>query len=217
MTVRVLVVDDHQLFRDGVRSLFDHDPGLPRIEVVAEADRARVAYGEAARPDVDVVMLDIGLEGTNGLSALRELKRRQVRAPVLMVSTYADDHVVAEAFACGAAGYVHKGDPAHTLAAAVRAVAGGRRWCGRELVPATSGANDAPAFDPLSPLSPRERESFRLLVRGYSSPRLARELGISVKTAETHRTHIFKKLRVRGIVDLIRFAARHGLIDAASG
>jgi two-component system response regulator DegU len=131
--VRVLVVDDHQLFRDGIRSLFDHDPGVPRLEVVAEADRAHAAYGAAARGDVDVVMLDIGLEGVHGLTALRELKRREVRAPVLMVSTYADDHVVAEAFSCGAAGYVHKNEAASALTAAVRTIAGGGRWVHPEL------------------------------------------------------------------------------------
>src|SRR5438309_9763471 len=100
--VRVLVVDDQSLFRDGIRSLLDHDPGGPRLEVVAEADGARAAIGAAASGDVDVIVLDIGLEGANGLAALRELKRRDVRMPVLMVATYADDHVVAEAFALGA-------------------------------------------------------------------------------------------------------------------
>jgi DNA-binding NarL/FixJ family response regulator len=212
VAIRVLLVDDHALFRDGLRALFAAIGGQPALEIAAEAGSAREAYVIAdRRVPVDVVVLDISLPGPDGLALLRELKRRGLEAPVLMLTMFEQPYLIASAFAAGARGYARKSDGAAQLVQAVRALAKGERWLPPSLAGQSLEHETRP--DPLAALSAREREIFGLLVRGHSSPDLARELGISVKTAEAHRTHIFRKLRVRGIVELVRFAAHHDLLD----
>jgi DNA-binding NarL/FixJ family response regulator len=203
---RVALVDDHPLFREGLRTLLEREED---IVVVGEADSARQAYELAESKRPDVIVLDMSLPGVDGVSATRELTRRLPGGRVLILSMHDERYLVSRALAAGATGYASKSQPPETVLEAVRCVARGERYIGPEIDPVEVQPEDE---GPIGPLSEREREVFHLLVRGFSNQRVAKELCISVKTVETHRTHIHHKLGVHSVAELLRFAARHGLL-----
>jgi two-component system, NarL family, response regulator NreC len=203
---RVALVDDHPLFRQGLRTLLEHEDDLC---VVGEAENARQAYELAEAQKPDVIVLDMSLPGVDGVAATRELQRRVPGGRVLILSMHDEKYLVSRAIAAGASGYAIKTEPPERVVDAVRRVARGERY----LAPQIERLEEAPAdAGPLGTLSQREREVFQLLIRGFSNQRAAKELCISVKTVETHRTHIHRKLGVHSVAELIRFAARHGLL-----
>jgi DNA-binding NarL/FixJ family response regulator len=211
--IRLLLVDDHRLFRDGLKAILG---SYPDLTVVAEANDARSALELVETVEFDVVVLDITLPGSNGLALLRELKRRRVKQPALVLTMHQHGDMVADAFAAGAVSYALKHQSESELVEAVRSTA--RRvtylapQLSRELLPDASGASAAHGV--LETLSSREREIFDLIVRGNSNADIARQLFISVKTVETHRTRIMRKLDVHNVGELIRLAARHGFLAA---
>lgn len=211
--IRLLLVDDHRLFRDGLKAILG---SYPDLTVAAEASDARSALELAESIEFDVVVLDITLPGSNGLALLRELKRRRVKQPALVLTMHQHGDMVADAFAAGAVSYALKHQSEGELVEAVRSTA--RRvtylapQLSRELLPDASGASSAHGV--LDLLSSREREIFDLIVRGNSNADIARQLFISVKTVETHRTRIMRKLDVHNVGELIRLAARHGFLAA---
>ena len=163
-------------------------------------------------------MLDSSLPGTGGLSALRELLRRHPGCRVLVLSSQMAEDFAAEAFAAGAMGYTGKDGNADEIILAIREVGAGQRYLSPKLAVERVNQHllDRPAGDraPLDVLSAREREVFRLLVLGCSNEEVAERLRISRRTVETHRSRILKKLRVHSAVELLRLAARHGLIES---
>lgn len=209
----VFLVDDRELFREGLRLLLAHSG----FEIAGESSSAPHAYDavEAARPDVVVVSSD--LDGVGGTAVTRELVRRWPDAKVLMLSSRRDDDGVHQALAAGARGFALKQQPSAQVFEALRAVARGHVY----LAPAISHVvlqdhlrlrrGETTQAGPCDVLSRRERDVFELLVRGHPNRHIARMLGISPKTVETHRAHVLRKLGVHSIVDLIRFAARHQL------
>jgi len=208
--LRLMLVDDHNLFRDGLRMVLGRYDDL---EVVAEAADARqaLAAADASRPDV--VVLDVSLPGMDGVQAARELQRRQPAARLLVVSMHEREEDVARALAAGVRGYAFKSQRSDEVVEAIRAVGRGEQY-----VPPTVSRfvldellRAGAVGGPLAALSQREREVCHLLVRGLGNDAIAQQLCISVKTVETHRARILKKLRVHSIADLIRLAARHGL------
>jgi DNA-binding NarL/FixJ family response regulator len=214
--VRVALVDDHQLFREGLKALLTQQPDLT---VVAEASDARQAYGmiEAIHPDV--VVLDVGLPGVDGIAAARELRRRVPDGHVLILTMHDRQHdgerYAAAALAAGAAGYALKSQAPASLFDAIRAVARGETYVSPQLSVESVRAQMRGGFTstgPLAALSPREREVFDLIVRGFSNPGVATELCISVKTVETHRARIHRKFGVHSVAELVRYAALNGLI-----
>ncbi len=213
--IRILLVDDHRLFRDGLKAILG---SYADLSVVGEANDARTALELVDTPDFDVVVLDITLAGSNGLALLRELKRKRVRQPALVLTMHQHGDMVSEAFAAGAVGYALKHQSEDELVEAIRSTA--RRvtylapQLSRELLPGTGGAQHAVAPGVLNILSAREREIFDLIVRGHSNAAIAQQLFISVKTVETHRTRIMRKLDVHNVGELIRLAARHGFLAA---
>jgi DNA-binding NarL/FixJ family response regulator len=215
---RALLVDDHELFRAGLRSLLEAEPDF---EVVAEAASARQAYVEDARVGPDLAVIDIRLPGTDGIAATRELKRRDAKRKVVLLSAMADPQLVIDALNAGADGYTLKSQPAVEILAALRAVVDGGQCLPAGVTPevieqsrklARRGGDRS-----LDLLSSREREIFRLLVRGQTNGKIAQELCISVKTVESHREHIFKKLGAHSIVELVRLAAREHLLGEEAG
>jgi DNA-binding NarL/FixJ family response regulator len=212
VALRLLLVDDHQVFRDGFRALLATQTDL---SIVGEASDARQAFALAETAHPDVVVLDVSLPGMDGVAAVREISRRKPAARLMMLSMHDRDDDVARAMAAGARGYAFKSQPAAEVLDAIRAVGRGDRY----LPPRVSGfvvdeivrENGTGNGDSLGVLSKREREVFALLVRGLGNDGVARQLCISVKTVETHRARILKKLRVHSIADLVRFAARRGL------
>ncbi len=216
MTLRVAIVDTHPLYRAGLRmAISDHGRGL---EIVGEADSLRGAAALLANARPDVVVLDSSLPGTGGLSVLRQLLRRHPERRVLVLSAQVAEDFAAEAFAAGAMGYAGKDGTAEEIVAAIQEVGAGQRYLSPRLALERVNQHllERPAGDraPLDALSAREREVFRLLVLGCSNEEIAKQLRISRRTVETHRSRILKKLRVHSAVELLRLAARHGLISA---
>lgn len=212
MTVTVALVDDHIVFRDAFRTLL---ASTQEFSVVAEgADGQEVcALYEAKRPDV--VVMDVTLPGIDGLTATRELTSRHA-AKVLMLSAHAVHDYVSRAFAYGATGYALKSQPATAVVEALKAVARGERYLAPELpVSLLSSTRVRGRGTPgqLDGLSHREREVFDLVVRGYSNASISGALSISVKTVETHRANINRKLSVHSSTQLLRFAALRGLVS----
>lgn len=216
MALSVVIVDDHQLFRDGLRCVISHTQDMT---VVGEAADAREAYAvvEATKPDV--VVVDVGLHGINGIGVIRELIRRERKQKTLVLTMHAEEEFVGQALAAGATGYALKHQPQREIIDAIRDVAEDKVYLSPRISRGVvedylrMRTGERGPTGPLAVLSPREREVFDLLVRGYSNEGVSSELCISVKTVETHRAHILKKLRLHSLVELVRFAARHNLVS----
>lgn len=214
MPVRILIADDHEVVRRGVRAVLQDQPGW---SICGEAATGREAVALALALQPDVVVLDIGMPELNGLEAARQI-RRQGPVGIVVLTVHASDDVVAEVLATGADGYVLKEDAGHSLVTAIQAVLAHRGFLSKR-VRAVARRRPAPrAATPVgegrTSLTPREREVLQLLAEGASSKDVAARLGIAVRTAETHRARIMAKLDAHSIGDLVRFAIRNHMIDA---
>jgi DNA-binding NarL/FixJ family response regulator len=213
MSVRILIVDDHAVVRSGIRLLLAAEDDL---EPVGEAGTAREAIFEARSLKPDVVLMDVVMPDGNGLDAIPTLLHEHPDLKVLMLSMQDDPQYVRQAFAAGASGYVLKEAADTEVVAAVREVARGGRYVhpelGARLVAAETEEKRRAEEDPLSE---REREVLRLLALGHTNQEIAKQLYISVRTAETHRAHIMQKLRLGSRAELVRYALAHGLLEDA--
>jgi DNA-binding NarL/FixJ family response regulator len=209
--IRVVVVDDHAVVRSGLRLLLDAEDDL---EVVGEAGTTREAVFEVRAQKPDVVLLDVVLPGESGIEALPRLLHEAPDAKVLILSMQDDPSYVRQAFAAGASGYVLKEAADAEVVGAVRDVAAGGRYVhpalGARLVAAEAQEQAAAEADPLTD---REREVLRLLALGHTNQEIAKQLYISVRTAETHRAHIMQKLRLTSRAELVRHALAQGLLE----
>ena len=207
---RIALVDDHPLYREGLRAVLVSQPAM---EVVGEASVARDAVALASRATPDLVVIDVKLPDQSGASLTRELRHLQPRCKILALSMVEAPYSVMEMLRAGAAGYALKSQPTEEIVEAIRIVLRGGRYLAPRL---PSGQIDdlasGAATGPFDRLSPREREVFDLLIRGRSSERVAAALSIAPRTAETHRQNIMTKLGVHSIVELLRLAAQHGLL-----
>ncbi len=212
MTLNVVLIDDHRLFRDGLRTLIEQQGDL---KVVGEAEDARNAYPIIESTHPDVVLMDVALTTTSGIATTRELLRRMQDVRVLMLSMHGEADFVSQALSAGANGYALKTQSSGEILDAIRAVARGEMYLS-PLISRTvvedglklkRGENGQAG--PCHELSPREREVFDLLVRGFSNDSIAQSLCISVKTVETHRARILKKLKLHPLVEWVRFHAGH--------
>ena len=210
-SIRVLIVDDHAVVRSGLRHVLESEPD---IEVVAEAGDAQRALFEALESKPDIVLMDVVMPGKSGIEAISELLAHLSATRVLVLSMQDDAHYVREAFAAGASGYVLKEAADNELVAAVREVAAGGQYVhpalGARLVAADVEERKRVADDPLSE---REREVLRLLALGHTNQEIAKLLFMSVRTAETHRAHVMRKLGVTSRAELVRYAIGEGMLD----
>ena len=215
--MKLVLVDDHRLFREGLKALLTTQPDM---QLVGEASEAQDAYAVVDRTRPDVVVLDVALPMASGVSVAREVLRRQPQQRILALSMFADEEHVAQAFEVGVLGYASKDVSSTELFGAIRSVAHGQAY----LAPGISRvvldecmrirrAGHGPDT-PLHALTQREREIFDLAVRGLSNQDIASQLCISKRTVETHRGRIMRKLHVHSATDLVRLAARNGLLDA---
>ncbi len=205
--IRVVLADDHPLFRRGVRGLLDAAPG---IDVVGEAATGADALALVRRLLPDVLLLDLEMPGMTGVEVARALHAAGDAAAVLVLSAYDDETYVRELLDRGAAGYLTKEEAPERIVEAVRGVAAGQRgWF-------TAGVT-APA--PLTPgpasLSPREREVLALIAEGLDNPTVARRLFLSESTVKNHVTNIYDKIEVRTRAEAVAWAWRHGLVGGA--
>ena len=209
--MRVMLVEDHAVFRTALRELFAKKE--PTFEVVAEAATAQDAWRSAEEHRPDMTIMDLFLRGQSGLSATRELCRRQRGAKILILTAVDNACFVRESFAAGARGFALKEQTAEEIMGAMRVVAGGMRYLTPRFDPQLieEGKVESESEDGLfGRLSAREREIFDLVVAGHGNQQIANELFISIKTVETHRARINRKLGVHSGVELVRFAALHG-------
>lgn len=212
MGTRILIADDHQLFRQGLRALLDARSGL---DVVAEAENGRKAVELAAALAPDVVIMDLGMPEVDGVEATRRIVARSASTRVIVLSMHDERHFVAEALGAGASGYVLKDCAFDELDRALRAAEDGHVY----LSPAIAGhlvdqvRGRGPGAGALcgARLSPREEEILHHLAQGTRAKEVADLLHVSVKTVETHRQNIMKKLGVASAYELTKYAIREGL------
>jgi DNA-binding NarL/FixJ family response regulator len=215
--LRILLVDDHALFRQALASLLvARDPSL---EIVGEMATARDGVTAAVALKPDVVLMDVMFGGQTGISAVRELRRLESACRILVLTAVVEPGFVVDAIGAGADGYALKEQRIEDILTAIQRVSRGARYIAprmeRSLGVGDDQALSMPALEGIiASLSIREREVFGLIVAGYTNQRISSELFISVKTVETHRTRINKKLRVHSTVELLRLAALHGLVSA---
>lgn len=211
--IRVLLADDHKLVRAGIRSLLET---LPDIEVVAEASDGREAIRLVEEHHPQVVLMDIAMPNMNGLEATRRLAKDFRDVPIIILSMYADEEHVYQALRAGAAGYLLKGATIEELELAIRAVARGETYLSPPISkPVIMGyvRRTNAGLASTKRLSPRQSQILKLMAVGKLMKQIALELGISVKTVETHRAALMARIGVRDIAGLVRYAVKYGLID----
>jgi DNA-binding NarL/FixJ family response regulator len=211
--IRVLIADDHAIVRDGVRALLNLAEDM---EVVGEAADGHEAIVKAQALEPDVCLMDIAMPGLGGLEATIEIKKICPRTKILVLSQYEDREYIRRFLKAGVSGYVLKKSAGSELAAAVRAVARGGLVLdpdvAREAMKEQQDGGAGGDADPYETLTDREKQVLKLVAEGHSNKEIAELLGISVKTAMSHREHVMEKLNLHSRTELIRFALRQGII-----
>jgi DNA-binding NarL/FixJ family response regulator len=211
--VRLFIADDHELVRQGMRAILAREPGWV---VCGEATTGREAVTKALELRPDVVILDVGLPELNGLEVTRRI-RAVAPLAVLIVTVHDADDMVRGALEAGACGYILKAEAGRTLTEAVKSILREGRFISERLRGAAGvGAPGEPAPAPRrrgGRLTSREREVLQLLAEGQTNKDIAASLGISAKTAETHRSHIMAKLEIHSMSELVRYAVRNRIIE----
>jgi DNA-binding NarL/FixJ family response regulator len=217
MPVRILIADDHQVVRTGLRALLESRAGW---QVCAEAANGREAVEKAGQLKPDVAVLDIGMPLLNGVEATRQIRKLSPQTEILILTMHDSELLVQEVLEAGAHGYILKDDADRNLIAAVDALRRHKPFLSSRVSEAVSGTTgphgdgSALSQSSRSRLTPREREIVQLLAEGKSNKEVAGYLGISVKTAETHRANIMLKLDFHSITDLVRYAVRNKIIQS---
>jgi DNA-binding NarL/FixJ family response regulator len=215
--IRILVADDHELVRRGIRALLETESGWT---VCAEAANGRDAVEMAVATRPDVAILDISMPELNGVEAARQIRRAVPQCQILILTMHESEQVLREALVAGARGFVLKSDAGRNLVTAVDALHHHKPF----LTPVVTdvvledylrrGTAPVDTEAPHGRLTGREREVLQLLAEGRSSKEVAHSLGISVKTADTHRTNVMRKLDLHSLGELVRYAIRNNLIQA---
>jgi DNA-binding NarL/FixJ family response regulator len=211
--IRILLVDDHKLVRAGIRSLIEKLPGM---KVVGEANDGREALRLAAQCRPEVILMDIAMPGLNGLEATRRLKKRAPGAKVVILSIYTDEEHVWQALRSGADGYLVKGGFIEELDLAIKAVAHGETYLSPPVSkPVIAEYVKRTVTDVRSSesLTPRQAEILQLIAEGRTTKQIAYELNIGVKTVESHRVALMRRIGVSDIAGLVRFAIKIGLVN----
>jgi NarL family two-component system response regulator LiaR len=210
MTLRLLLADDHPLFRAGVRSLLDEQPDM---EIVAEAEDGVGAVEAARKHKPDVVVTDVSMPGMTGLEAARRITTEAPEIKVLCLSMHTDSRFVKAAFRSGARGYLLKECALADLVAAIHAVSAGQIYVSPGLADTVMEGYGAEGSESsaLDLLTPREREVLQLLAEGHPAQAIASRLKVSVKTVGTHREHLMHKLGTHSLPGLTKFAIREGV------
>lgn len=213
--LRLLLVDDHAVVREGLRALLAGDP---QFDVVGEAADGNDAVAAASRLQPDVVVMDVSLPGSNGVQATRRIKQQQPGTRVVALTVHEESGYLRSLLDAGASGYVLKRSAAAELVRALHAVGDG----GTYLDPAMTGqlvgkyTRSPHEAGPAPGLSERETEVVRLVARGYSNKEIANRLEVSVKTVETYRYRAVEKLGLRGRADLVRYAIEKGWLETTA-
>ena len=208
MTIRVLLADDHTMFRDGLKSLLS---STPDIQVIAEVGNGGDAVRRIQDLKPDVALMDLSMPEVNGIEAARMLQGKCPATRVVILSMHSSSEHVFRAFEAGAAGYLLKESAGAELVAAVRAVHGGQRYVSAAIAAQQAAVGRA---GPLESLSGRERQVLQLVVEGHSSAEIARRVHLSPKSVDTYRSRLMRKLGVGDVPALVKFAIQHGITPA---
>ncbi len=216
--LRILIADDHEVARRGIRALLESHPGW---EVCAEAKDGREAVELATKMNPDLILLDIGMPNLNGLEATRQILAMSSEAVILILTMHDTDHVVREVLRAGARGFLLKSDAGRDLVAAVEALQRQRTFFTTRVsqmvldgyLDRDNRENEDTDDSSGEVLTTREREVIQLLAEGKTSKEVAVTLNLSVKTAETHRTNLMRKLSLHSVADLTRYAVRNGIVQ----
>lgn len=212
--IRVLVVDDHQLVREGVKQILRTDAAL---EVAGEAASGDDALALVKKESFEVAVLDMSMPGLSGIQLIKRLKAERPRLRILVVSMHGEGQYAARALKAGASGYLTKDGASSMLLTAIHKIAAGGVHISEE---AAAGLLAAPAADQVAPhrtLSDREFEILLLLADGHGPTEIGEALHLSVKTVSTHKTHILQKMNLSGTADLVRYVIEHRLLDLKPG
>jgi DNA-binding NarL/FixJ family response regulator len=212
----IVLADDHAMIRDGIRSILEHVEGLV---VVAEAENGREAIELAARHAPDIVLIDIGMPGLNGLEATRRILAHDPKVAVIAVSMHSDARYVTGMMKAGARGYLLKTCDADELLRAIDAVRRGKLYVTADVTHVLvddchadgSRCENRTGTPPADVLTPREREVLQLIAEGLTNKEIGARLGSALKTIETHRTNVIRKLDLHSIAELTKYAVREGL------
>ena len=209
MRTRLLLADDHALIRQGIKELLQKQG----FEVVCEASNGQEALRLAEKVQPDVAIVDIGMPVLNGVDTAREMRKASPKTAVILLTQHAESQYVAEALRAGVKGYVLKSQAADDLVHAIHEVCKRSVYLSPKISPAILDAYRSKSGASEDPLSGRERQVLQLVGEGKSTKDVALQLGISVKTAESHRARLMKKLGIHETAGLVRYAVRHGLIQ----
>lgn len=212
MQIKILLVDDHSVFREGLRSLLEKHEDMT---VVGEADTGRVAVSKACQLKPDIIIMDIAMPDLNGIEATSQIHARVPESKVIALSMHSDKRFVSGMFQAGAFGYLLKASAFDEVIQATRAVMGNRHYVSQKIADTIVGDYARQLVQTASnsgaSLSPREREVLQLLAEGHSTKEIAERLHVSTNTIDTHRAHIMEKLDIRSFAGLVKYAIREGL------
>jgi len=212
MMTRILLVDDHELMREGLRSILAREGD---VEIVGEASSGREALSLSRTLDPDVVVMDVGMKDLNGIDATRQIRREFPDVHVIALSSHSDSRYVSAILDAGACGYVLKANAYADLRKALEAARQGKSFLCAEVTRGVVDASIAGSRSRVDPsvLSEREREVLQLLAEGLTSPQIGKRLFIATSTVETHRRSIMRKLGIHSVADLTKWAIREGLTE----
>jgi DNA-binding NarL/FixJ family response regulator len=209
--IRVVVVDDHAVVREGIRRVLESDPGM---SIVGEGGNADEALALVQREKPDVLLVDVAMPGRTGLQVAAELRQLRLATRVLVLSMYDQPEYILESVRAGARGYLLKDSPPAELRRAIRAVHGGEGFFPPAVAARLEEARRAPPrTSPLDVLTPRERDVLLGITRGETNKEVAQRLGISHRTVETHRESLMNKLQIRTVAGLTKLVIEEGLLE----
>ncbi|GAB4058934.1 response regulator transcription factor [Uliginosibacterium sediminicola] len=216
MTIEVLVADDHAIIRDGLRKILADTEDLV---VAGEACNGNQTLDKVRERDWGLVVLDLSMQGRNGLELIKLIKAERAKLPILVFSMHPEEQYALRALRVGAAGYLSKDDDGDLLLPAMRKVAAGGTFFSTRVAELLVMQQITRHDDnlPHTRLSDREYEIFTRIVRGISLTEIANELSLSIKTVSTHKSHILAKMEMSNQIDLVRYAIEHQLLDVRQG
>jgi two-component system response regulator NreC len=208
MPIRVVLADDHVLVRQGLKSLLEREG----LQVAGEASDGQEAVQQVLSIRPDIAILDISMPILNGVDAARSIGRLAPKTKVILLTQHGEDQYISGALEAGVRGYVLKNQVASDLVRAIQQVSHGQVYLSPGVSAALMDAYRSKSSKPADPLTPRERQVLQLIAEGKSTKDVASLLGISVKTAESHRTRLMQKLDIHETASLVRYAVRRGIV-----
>lgn len=208
--INVLIADDHALIREGLKKILKSEPDTV---LAGEARNAQELLAQLEKLQVDIVLLDISMPGESGLDALKELKSRYPKLPILILSVHPEHRFAVRALRAGASGYITKETAVEELVQAIRRIVGGGKYVSASLAEQLASELETGGRPPHTTLSDREYQVMCLLASGKKSSEIAEELSVSLSTINTYRNRILDKMKMQSNVELTRYAIENGLIE----